>query len=131
MSFYFRDKPRFGERFRGKSGDKLLQEIQQQLDEDSKSFFEPTTNNRSSRFPFDRRAEFPKELLAQPVLARKGRGHLITFFHPPNFVQQRSSHFVWRMISQGSIDILLVLLTTDQPLNREIAIFDVYICVSV
>ncbi|KAF7401479.1 hypothetical protein HZH68_007299 [Vespula germanica] len=45
MSFYFRDKPRFGERFRGKSGDKLLQEIQQQLDEDSKSFFEPTTNN--------------------------------------------------------------------------------------
>ncbi|XP_035733270.1 BAG domain-containing protein Samui-like isoform X1 [Vespa mandarinia] len=60
MSFYFRDKPRFGERFRGKSGDKLLQEIQQQLDEDSKSFFEPTTNNRSSRFPFDRRPEFPK-----------------------------------------------------------------------
>ncbi|XP_043500047.1 BAG domain-containing protein Samui-like isoform X1 [Polistes fuscatus] len=60
MSFYFRDKPRFGERFRGKSGDKLLQEIQQQLDEDSKSFFEPTTNNKSSRFPFDRRPEFPK-----------------------------------------------------------------------
>lgn len=59
MSFYFRDKPKFGDKFRGKSGDKLLEEIQQQLDEDRKSFFEPSS--RSSRFPFDRRTNFPKQ----------------------------------------------------------------------
>lgn len=58
MSFYFRDKSKFGDKLRGKSGDELLQEIKQQFDEDSKSFFEPT--NRSGRDPFERHAGFSR-----------------------------------------------------------------------
>lgn len=62
MSFYFRDRPKFGDRLRGKSGDELLQEIKQQFDEDSKSFFEPT--NRSQRDPFERHSTFSRVSLS-------------------------------------------------------------------
>lgn len=58
MSFYFRDRPKFSDRLRGKSGDELLQEIKQQFDEDSKSFFEPT--NRSGRDSFERHSAFSR-----------------------------------------------------------------------
>ncbi|CAK9816798.1 BAG domain-containing protein Samui [Anthophora quadrimaculata] len=58
MSFYFRDRPKFGDKLRGKSGDELLQEIKQQFDEDSKSFFEPS--NRSGRDPFERHSTFSR-----------------------------------------------------------------------
>lgn len=58
MSFYFRDRPKFSDRLRGKSGDELLQEIKQQFDEDSKSFFEPT--NRPGRDSFERHSAFSR-----------------------------------------------------------------------
>lgn len=60
MSFYFRDRPKFSDRLRGKSGDELLQEIKQQFDEDSKSFFEPT--NRPGRDSFERHSAFSRDL---------------------------------------------------------------------
>lgn len=58
MSFYFREKPKISDRLRGKSGDEILQEIKQQFNEDTDSFFEP--NMRLSRDPFERHANFPR-----------------------------------------------------------------------
>ena len=56
MSYYYREKPSFSERLRGKSGDELLEEIKQQFDDDDNSFFE----SRNARDPFKRHAGIPK-----------------------------------------------------------------------
>ncbi|OXU24736.1 hypothetical protein TSAR_013125 [Trichomalopsis sarcophagae] len=48
MSYYFRERPRFGERFRGKSGDELLQELKQQFGDDM-PFFETTSSPSAAR----------------------------------------------------------------------------------
>lgn len=66
MSYYFREKPRFGERFRGKSGDEIIQELNKQFGEES-PFFEGTRTNgaspsagRTARDPFERHTAFPR-----------------------------------------------------------------------
>ena len=46
MSFSYRNKPRLSERLRGRSGDEILNELEQQLDEDRKMFFETNPNWR-------------------------------------------------------------------------------------
>ncbi|KAK0170118.1 hypothetical protein PV328_010719 [Microctonus aethiopoides] len=56
MSYYFRDKPRFSEKLRGKMGDELFQELKQHLDDDIT--FEPSS--RSTRDPFERHSNFPR-----------------------------------------------------------------------
>ncbi|KAJ9580210.1 hypothetical protein L9F63_004153 [Diploptera punctata] len=62
MSFSYRDKPRLSERLRGKSGDEILNELEEQFDQDRKMFFETNPNWRSTPmtgpfsrtgFPFD------------------------------------------------------------------------------
>lgn len=58
MSFYYRDKPKFSDRLRGKSSDEILQEMKQKFDQDSSSFFEPTA--RTAREPFERHAGFSR-----------------------------------------------------------------------
>ncbi|KZC11784.1 BAG domain-containing protein Samui [Dufourea novaeangliae] len=55
MSFYFRDKLKFGDRLRGKSGDELLQEIKQQMDEVSKP-----SSRTGGRDPSERHTIFPR-----------------------------------------------------------------------
>ncbi|XP_034243416.1 BAG domain-containing protein Samui [Thrips palmi] len=58
MSFGFRDKdrPSLRDRFRGKSGDQILEELRKKLDKDKEMFFERVPNPPSFRragFPFD------------------------------------------------------------------------------
>ncbi|XP_057319713.1 BAG domain-containing protein Samui isoform X1 [Microplitis mediator] len=53
MSYFFRDRPKFSERLRGKSGDELFQELKQHFDDEDKNF-EPSSRN--TRDPFDRHA---------------------------------------------------------------------------
>ncbi|PSN40470.1 hypothetical protein C0J52_11610 [Blattella germanica] len=60
MSFSYRDKPRLSERLRGKSGDEILNEMKEQLDQDRKMFFEtnPSWTSTPMTGPFSR-AGFP------------------------------------------------------------------------
>ncbi|KAK3930174.1 BAG domain-containing protein Samui [Frankliniella fusca] len=58
MSFGFRDKdrPSLRDRFRGKSGDQIVEELRKKLDSDREMFFERVPNPSSFRragFPFD------------------------------------------------------------------------------
>lgn len=56
MSFSFRDKPRLSERLRGKSGDEILNELKEHLDQDRKMFFDNGPRWRSTPMtgPFSR-----------------------------------------------------------------------------
>lgn len=51
MSFGFRDKdrPSLRDRFRGKSGDQILEELRKKLDKDKEMFFERVPNPPSFR----------------------------------------------------------------------------------
>ncbi|XP_073997677.1 BAG domain-containing protein starvin isoform X2 [Rhodnius prolixus] len=61
MSFSFRDRPTLRDRLRGKSGDEIMEELKQSLDQDRKKFFEsrpnwkqsPASSAFSKGFPFD------------------------------------------------------------------------------
>ena len=71
MSYYFRERPRFGERFRGKSGEELLQELKEQFGEDI-PFFDAANNQQQQqqqqqpqqqqnpRGAFERHTSFPR-----------------------------------------------------------------------
>lgn len=49
MSYYFREKPRFGDKMREKTDDELFDELKQRFDND-KTFFDRTP--RKARDPF-------------------------------------------------------------------------------
>lgn len=78
MSFYFREKPRFGDKLRGKSRDELLQELNQQFDDNSKSFFEPAAT-RLTRDPFERHTGFSRvsESKLRPLFNLSPRAELL------------------------------------------------------
>lgn len=48
MSFSFRDRPTLRDRLRGKSGDEIMEELKQSLDQDRKKFFESRPNWKQS-----------------------------------------------------------------------------------
>ncbi|XP_047108170.1 BAG domain-containing protein Samui-like isoform X1 [Schistocerca piceifrons] len=72
MSFSFRDKPRLSERLRGKSGDDLINELKNHIDQERKMFFD-TAPNWGSVHPsgsFSSRTGFPFD---DDMMPRSGR----------------------------------------------------------
>ncbi|XP_063240288.1 BAG domain-containing protein Samui-like [Bacillus rossius redtenbacheri] len=61
MSFSFRDRPSLSERLRGRTGDQLLQDLEKEIEEDRKMFFDkgpswnttPRSGSFSRAFPFE------------------------------------------------------------------------------
>lgn len=66
MSYYFREKPRFGDKLRGKSGDELLEELKQQFADEGRQWDTqppPSSAGASSRLgrdAFNRHTSFPR-----------------------------------------------------------------------
>ncbi|PNF16675.1 hypothetical protein B7P43_G05417 [Cryptotermes secundus] len=77
MSFSFRDKPRLRDRLRGKSGDEILNELKEQIDQDRKMFFEttPSWGSMPTTGPFSRTG-FPFEDDMMPRGRQDIRSHL-------------------------------------------------------
>ncbi|KAK7869544.1 hypothetical protein R5R35_002312 [Gryllus longicercus] len=51
MSYSFRNRPKLSDRYRGKSGDEILNELKNQIDEDRKMFFESSPDWNSVQSP--------------------------------------------------------------------------------